>query len=245
MVLYALPILGAAWLGTLPDPSQLSRVARVEEGDQPGEAGRTSYGTVKDGERESLDTQSPLNPPQHFLAAPGLPTSKLAQKIWDLEFVEMEEFLPTNRTLQALDQFTPESPQDGVLGALHQLQQQQGCRVADIMTWTRCFSHYVAAMAKKWAELVPYITTSASTRGASTSAQSWQIELEAQLSTHRGVVLNHVSNLFNQAPAGCPYGEDCIFAHRCSKCRQEDHGRRSCPLQDTGDERGSLLQPHL
>ena len=38
MVVYALPTLGAAWLGTLPDPSQLSLVARVEAGDQPRDA---------------------------------------------------------------------------------------------------------------------------------------------------------------------------------------------------------------
>ena len=33
--------------------------------------------------------------PQHYLALPGLPTILhcLAQRIWDLEFVEMEEFL--------------------------------------------------------------------------------------------------------------------------------------------------------
>ena len=30
--------LGAAWLGTLPDPSQLNQVARVKAGDQPADA---------------------------------------------------------------------------------------------------------------------------------------------------------------------------------------------------------------
>ena len=67
----------------------------------------------------------------------------------------MEEFLPTNRTVQVLD---PESLRDGVLGALHQFQQQQqqGRRVADIVTWTHCWpSLYVAVMAKRRAELVP------------------------------------------------------------------------------------------
>ena len=41
----------------------------------------------------------------HFLPAPGLPTisNKLAQKIWDLEFVEMEEFLPNNKAVQAME----------------------------------------------------------------------------------------------------------------------------------------------
>ena len=41
--------------------------------------------------------------PQLFLATSGLPTvpQKLAQRIWDMDFVEMEEFLPSNRTVQA------------------------------------------------------------------------------------------------------------------------------------------------
>ena len=41
---------------------------------------------------------------QHYLAAPGLSTipTKLAQRIWDLDFIEMEEFLPSSRTMQLL-----------------------------------------------------------------------------------------------------------------------------------------------
>ena len=62
----------------------------------------------------------------HFLPAPGLPTlsNKLAQKIWDLEFVEMEEFLPSNRMIQAIE--NPVSLQEGIVGALQQLQQPGG-----------------------------------------------------------------------------------------------------------------------
>ena len=155
-MLYALPALGAVRLGTLSDPSQLSRVARVEAGDQPGDAPgwmekHFTEQLMMTGDGEHGQAKS-IKPPQHFLAAPGLPTitPKLAQKIWDLEFVEMEEFLPTNRTVQALDQLTPESLWDGVLEALQQFQQQQqGCRVADITTWTRCFFLYMAVMAKR------------------------------------------------------------------------------------------------
>ena len=42
---------------------------------------------------------------QLFLAASGLPTvpQRLAQCIWDLDFIEMEEFLPSNKTVQALE----------------------------------------------------------------------------------------------------------------------------------------------
>ena len=44
----------------------------------------------------------------------------------------MGEFLSTNRTIQTLDQFTPESLWVGVLGTLHQFQQQQQSRVLAI-----------------------------------------------------------------------------------------------------------------
>ena len=43
--------------------------------------------------------------PLHYLAAPGLPTisQHMAQRIWNQEFVEMEEFLPSNKTMQVLE----------------------------------------------------------------------------------------------------------------------------------------------
>ena len=54
----------------------------------------------------------------HFLSVPGLPTvpNKLAQKIWELEFVDMEEFLPSNKMINALESSV--SIQDGIVGAL-------------------------------------------------------------------------------------------------------------------------------
>lgn len=89
----------------------------------------------------------------HFLPAIGLPTlsNKLAQKIWDLEFVEMEEFLPSNRTIQAME--NPVSLQEGIVGALQQLQQPHK-RVVDIFTWIRCFSLYILVIAAKHHDLV-------------------------------------------------------------------------------------------
>ena len=39
-----------------------------------------------------------------------------------------------------------------------------------------------------------------------------------------------VCRLFNTAPRGCPYGKECIFAHRCSSCgATDDHGHLACP----------------
>jgi len=47
---------------------------------------------------------------------------------------------------------------------------------------------------------------------------------------HRG----GICRLFNRAPAGCIYGEECIFTHRYSICRRTDHGRRGCLKGDRG-----------
>lgn len=44
-----------------------------------------------------------------------------------------------------------------------------------------------------------------------------------------------ICRLFNRAPAGCPYAEECIFTHRCSICRRTDHGRRRCPRGERGE----------
>ena len=84
-----------------------------------------------------------------FLEAPGLPTvpMELAQRIWDLDFIEMEEFLPSNRTVQALE--VSGMTKDGTV-----LHVPQARRVADISTWTRCFSLYVAEMENQKPELV-------------------------------------------------------------------------------------------
>ena len=40
--------------------------------------------------------------------------------------------------------------------------------------------------------------------------------------------LNRVRPLFNKTRASHHYGEECIYAHRCSVCK-EDHGRCACP----------------
>ena len=62
-----------------------------------------------------------------FLATPGLPTvpMKLAQQTCNLDFVEMEEFLPSNRTIQALKVL-------GVMKDRTVFQIPLACRVADI-----------------------------------------------------------------------------------------------------------------
>ena len=100
----------------------------------------------------------------HILIAKGLPTlpAKLVAKAQSLEFVEMEEFLPTPRSLRLAEQRRPNpSLQESLVGALNHFQalQQQKAqrRVLDVMTWTRCFTLYMAVVAKTRAEMVPYM----------------------------------------------------------------------------------------
>ena len=52
----------------------------------------------------SLDKTEPK--PARYLVAKGLPTlpTKLVEKVWNFEFVEMEEFLPTPRALRIAEQ---------------------------------------------------------------------------------------------------------------------------------------------
>ena len=85
---------------------------------------------------------------KQYLVAPGLPTisRKLAQCIWELDFIEMEEFLPTNKTIQALE--LARITETGMQSAMHQVQ-QQAKRVTDLMTWVRCFTLYIAVMSQK------------------------------------------------------------------------------------------------
>ena len=106
-----------------------------------GEAVKTGQ---QDAPPESLSKQ--------YLVAPGLPTisRKLAQRIWELDFIEMEEFLPTNKTIQALE--LARVTEMGMQSAMHQVQ-QQAKRVTDLMTWVRCFTLYIAVMSQKRPEL--------------------------------------------------------------------------------------------
>ena len=99
--------------------------------------------------------------PSRYLVAKGLPTlpMKLVEKIWNLEYVDMEEFLPTPRSLQLAEQGSASSFQESLVGAFSQyqaLQQHKSQRlVVDIGTWTHCFTPYIAVLSKKAADMVP------------------------------------------------------------------------------------------
>ena len=40
-----------------------------------------------------------------------------------------------------------------------------------------------------------------------------------------------ICRLFKVAPSGCPYGNKCIFTHRCNNCGAvNEHHRQACPF---------------
>ena len=85
---------------------------------------------------------------------------KLVERVWNLEYVDMEEFLPAPCSLRIAEQGrSSASLQESLVGAFSQFQALQQYkaqrRVTDIITWTRCFSLYMAVLPKKAAEMVP------------------------------------------------------------------------------------------
>ena len=92
----------------------------------------------------------------------GVPTlpAKVVEKAQRLEFVEMEEFLPAPQSLR-LAEWEKANPslQESLVGAMNEFQetlhQKVQRKVQDILTWTRCFSLYLAVVAKVKAEMVP------------------------------------------------------------------------------------------
>ena len=99
--------------------------------------------------------------PSWYLTAKGLPTlpMKTIVRVWSGEYIDMEEFLPAPHSLRLVAQGKPASTlQESLVGALNQFHTTQGQkgqhRVMDLMTWVRCFTLYVAVMAKKSAEMI-------------------------------------------------------------------------------------------
>ena len=284
----------------------------------------------------AVDPKEKSDPkPSRYLVAKGLPTlpGKLVDKIWNLEYVDMEEFLPAPRSLRLAELGKPApSLQESLVGAFNQMRAQQQThkaqrQVRDIQTWTRCFTLYVAVMAKREGntEIIPHMVAHLHTvmklHQKAPGRLSWleydiQVRMEMAASKDRtwsnvdpwqyisclpgpssardpfdlaeGVAVQQeeqellqlakpvstaaqgeskarsppapekgkrvrddlserapmvgkptakrpkkvgTCRLFNLAPAGCPYGKECKFLHRCSNCgATDDHDRRACPF---------------
>ena len=85
--------------------------------------------------------------------AVGLPTipRKLATRIWELDLIEIDELLPSNRAIQALEgSGSQEAGTSSSVGPAP----SQNRRTTDVMAWVRCFNLYTAVMAQRRPELI-------------------------------------------------------------------------------------------
>ena len=99
--------------------------------------------------------------PLRYLVEKGVSTllMKLVEKAWNLQFVDMEEFLLAPWSVRLAEQGKPAlSLQDSLVGALNQFQAIQSQKlqqnIQTISTWIRCFTLYVAVMAKKKTDMI-------------------------------------------------------------------------------------------
>ena len=102
---------------------------------------------------ESLPSDPVGTQPKQYLAAVGLPTipRKLATRIWELDFIEMDELLPSNRAIQALE--GSRSQEAGTSSSVG-LAPSQNRRTTDVMAWVRCFNLYTTVMVQRRPELI-------------------------------------------------------------------------------------------
>jgi len=242
---------------------------------------------------ENKTSSEAAEQPKQYLAAVGLPTipRKLANRIWELDFIEMDELLPSNKAIQALE---GEGPQESGAPTHPGLSPSQSRRSMDVMAWVRCYNLYSAVMAQRRSELIGpmaahlhTVQTIHNAGGLAWFQYDWKMRKEScatgptdwgrrdpfnlvsccsgsrvfddpfspfpqalaplspmEVSTREMEVAKPrqhsqatstsrkkggICRLFNKAPGGCPYGDQCIFMHRCSVCRSVDHEWRNCP----------------
>ena len=262
----------------------------------------------------------PKDKPTCYLVAKGLPT-KLAEKVWSLDYVDMEKFFSTPCGAREARPSLQESL-EGAFNQFQACQQQQKAqrRVLDVVTWARCFTLYIAVMAKRHADIVPSMVAHFHTvvklhqkaprssawreydiqlwmEQAATEDRAWKegdpwqyvscllgpgtsldpfdlveqaisqqqepqqspLSLLAQTQwkdqSQPGVLgkgkrlldpnagkapassglpvkrakKSALCKWFNKAPAGYPYGSECMFTHRCSNCGTlDEHGAPAC-----------------
>ena len=126
---------GGVRLGLLPEGSQLGEVgAGLKDNDAPINplpkdtrvgnpfASLIPFITGLAKEQQSVDPK-----PKRYLVAKGLPTLpvKLTERVWGLEYMDMEEFLPAPQAVRLAEQRkAPATLQDSLVGALDQFQAQ-------------------------------------------------------------------------------------------------------------------------
>jgi len=73
-------------------------------------------------------------------------SQKLANQIWELNFIEMDELLPSNRVFQALEGTSAHASGGARSSAQSQFQSRH---TTDAIAWIRCLNMYMVVMAQK------------------------------------------------------------------------------------------------
>ena len=134
-------------LGSLPPPDKVGALELSEMGETSGQQPPTEKEalnpfasiiallTAFPGPPEAGDKAEPR--PLRYLVEKGLPTlpTKLVERVWNLEYVDMEEFLPAPRSLRIAEQVrSSASLQESLVGAFSQFQALQQYKAATLPT---------------------------------------------------------------------------------------------------------------
>ena len=76
---------------------------------------------------------------------------KLATCIWELDFIGMDELLPSNRAIQALE---GSGSQEAGTSSSVGIAPSQNRRTTDVMAWVQCFNLYTTVTAQRRPELI-------------------------------------------------------------------------------------------
>ena len=197
--------------------------------------------------------------PARYLVAKGLPTlpRKLAEMVWRLEYVDMEEFLPVPHSLRLAEQGKPSSLQDSLVGAFDQfqaLQQHQSQRrIMDIMTWVRCFTLFMAVLSQRSPEMVPdmvaHLHTVLRLQQKATSQLAWleydiQFQMELASSTDRSWTCGDAWQYISCLPGPSPRGDPFEMSGGATQPERSAAGKGKRPREPEGDKTaGSDRQP--
>ena len=262
------PLSAAKQLGSIPSREAIESLG-LPTGEEPPMARQAN-------DRGSLNTLASIIPllasmpgpaevgekgepkPSRYLVEKGLPTLpwNLVENVWRLEYVDMEEFLPTPCSLQLVEQEKPSpSLQDSLVGAFNQFQALQQHksqrRVTDVLTWTQCFTLYMAVLSKKSPGMVPSMVAHLHTvlwvQQRASSQLAWleydiQFRMEMAASADRvwtcGDPWQYISCLPRPSSSGDLFQVSKVEAHL-----PQGEGKGKRPLESEGEESGRQTKP--
>lgn len=153
---------------------------------------------------------------------------KLAERIWQWEFVDMGEMLSDN-WLQKGDE-----PTVNPLGLAHQKRQ-----VTDINTWIRCFATFTSMMSCKCPETMPELQVSIMKASSEYSGLAWAQYDSAYRHQAANTGNRSWSHINPSLYSVCFTGKANTVA-RCSLCASMDHTVKDCPFSTKTDMERTL-----